>query len=126
MVLRLPSRTPRSKYSAIKTRVDGITFDSRKEARRYQELLCLAKAGEICQLQLQPKFDLGVVNQFSGDVVKVGTYTADFDYIRCAPKLASGWKRIIEDVKSPATRTTVYRLKKRMVEAIYGITITEV
>ena len=47
-----------NKYHAIKTTVDGITFDSRAEARRYRELKLLERAGVIENLVLQPKFEL--------------------------------------------------------------------
>jgi len=121
MPLRLPARTP-SKYRAIPTQIDGIHFDSKKEARRYGELLMLMRAGEIRDLECQPEFPLFTARYKGSDVHQVGTYTADFRY-RQGPTRTL----IIEDVKSPATRkTAVYRLKKRMVEAAYGITVTEV
>jgi hypothetical protein len=103
-----------SKYNAIKTVIDGVKFDSRKEAARYQELKYLQMAGEIQDLILQPSFELIV----QGGVV-VGKYFADFKY-------RMGTKVVIEDVKSSATKTTVYRLKKRIVEAVHHIKITEV
>ncbi|MDD3747626.1 MAG: DUF1064 domain-containing protein, partial [Anaerostipes sp.] len=43
-----------SKYGARKTVIDGITFDSKREAKRYQELKLLEQAGEISYLELQP------------------------------------------------------------------------
>ena len=48
----------RNKYQAIKTTIDGIEFDSRKEARRYQELLLLQRAGVIQDLKMQVKYIL--------------------------------------------------------------------
>ena len=110
------------KYGAIATTVDGISFPSKKEARRYQELRLLEKAGEIRELELQPKFPLYVPAQLgTSRVVQIGVYKADFRY-RSGPRGVL----VIEDVKSAGTKTTAYRLRKRMVEAIYGIQISEV
>jgi hypothetical protein len=47
----------RNKYRAVKTEVDGIMFDSKKEAGRYVELKKRLDAGIIQDLKLQPKFD---------------------------------------------------------------------
>ena len=104
-----------TKYHNHKTTHQGIRFDSQKEANRYQELLLLERAGEIRSIELQPRYDL-VVNGH-----KIGFYRGDFRY----KDVATGTV-ILEDVKSPATKTAVYRLKKKLVKALYGIEITEV
>jgi Protein of unknown function (DUF1064) len=104
-----------SKYRNRKAEYNGIQFDSQKEMKRYQELLLLEQAGQIRSIQLQPRYDL-VVN---GN--KIGFYRADF----CYEDVATG-TLIVEDVKSPATKTPVYQLKKKLVKAIYGIEIHEV
>lgn len=105
-----------TKYGAIPTEVDGIRFASRAEARRYGVLRLLEAAGEIADLELQPSFEL-VVNG-----VKVATYRADFRY----RDVATG-ETVVEDVKGGrATVTPVYRLKRRLVLALYGIEIKEV
>lgn len=102
----------RNKYRAIKTEVDGITFDSKREAARYMELVLLERAGEISRLELQPKYDCVVNGK------KICTYKADFRYFD-----ANG--SVVEDVKG--MKTPVYRLKKKLVEALYpGVTIQEV
>lgn len=101
------------KYGAVRTTVDGITFASKAEARRYAELVLLAKAGQIEALELQPKFPLVLNGK------KVGAYIADFKYW-----MPSQSKAVIEDVKG--VKTAVYRMKKKMVEAQYGIEITEI
>lgn len=121
--VRLPSDEPkRHKYGAEAQIVDGVRFASRREARRYGELKLLEKAGEIRDLELQPKFPLYVpAHHRVGVKVEVGKYTADFRYREGPNGLLK-----IEDVKSAGTRTTAYRLRKRMVEATYGIRITEV
>jgi hypothetical protein len=100
--------------------MQGITFDSAKEANRYLELTYRAKAGEIRALELQPRFDMEVVNK-TGECVKVGRFTADFAYEEWP-----AWQRVIEDVKSQPSKTEAYRLRKRIVEAQYNITIREI
>lgn len=101
-----------SKYKAIKTEVDGFIFDSRAEARRYSELILAERAGEISNLSLQPVFPI-IVNE-----KKIGKYIADFQYID------RDGNRVIEDVKGIST--PVYKLKKKLVEAIHEINITEI
>lgn len=102
-----------SKYRAVVTHVDGIRFHSRKEAARYQDLRLLERAGAIKGLQLQPSFPL-LING-----VAVGRYDADFRYVDCV-----NGEVVTEDVKG--IRTPVYRLKKRLVEALYPTVIREV
>lgn len=108
--------TARSKYHATPTVVDGFRFASMAEARRYRELLLMQRAKQIHNLELQPPFDLKVVG--AKGVVRVGRYVADFRY-----DLPTG-ESVVEDVKG--VKTALYRLKKKMVEAQYGIQITEV
>ena len=110
-----------NKYHARKCTVNGIRFDSMREAKRYQELLLLEQAGEIHSLTLQPEYKIWVTNRWTNEFVEIGRYRVDFWYIDCATEAT-----VIENAKSPATRTTAYRLRKRLVEAIHGITITEV
>ena len=105
-----------NKYGAIRTEVDGITFASKAEARRYSQLRLLEQAGEIAYLELQPAYPL-VVNGLS-----VGRYVADFRYL---DRVTGEW--VTEDVKGgAATKTAVYRLKAKLVKALYGITVAEV
>lgn len=105
-----------NKYMNVKTTLDGVQFDSRKEAARYQELLLLLRAGQIANLKIHPKYPLRVNGKH------VGYYYGDFQY----DEVSTG-KPILEDVKSVATRKLAcYRLKKRLVLAIYGLDITEV
>jgi hypothetical protein len=117
----------RRKYANVKEVVDGITFDSRKEAARYRQLKLLHLAGEITEPELQPKYPLKVY-QPDGTYrdVKIrsagypngrrATYTADFRY---QDKRAGC--QIVEDVKG--MDTTASRLRRAVVEAIYGIEI---
>ena len=92
--------------------VDNICFDSLKESRRYRDLKLLQSAGKIVDLDVQIKYLLTVNGE------KVGTYVADFTY-----ELPDG-TQVVEDVKG--FKTPVYRLKKRLMKAIHGITIQEV
>lgn len=101
-----------NKYHARKILIDNILFDSKREANRYLVLKSMQQAGEIQDLILQPSFDLKV----DGGIV-VGKYFADFKY-------RVGMKVVIEDAKG--VRTDVYRLKKKIVEAVYKIKIIEV
>ena len=91
----------RSKFNNIKTKIDGITFDSKKEATRYQQLSLLQKSGHIRGLQLQPRIPLMV------NGTQIGYYIGDFRYEQSGVV-------VIEDVKSTATKTPVYNLKKKI------------
>ncbi|MDE2098366.1 MAG: DUF1064 domain-containing protein [Patescibacteria group bacterium] len=102
----------KSKYRNRRVTLYGITFASLKEAHRYQELSLLVKAGEISDLQLQVRFALKVKHTV------VGTYIADFTY------WAKENEFVVEDVKG--FRTPIYRLKAKLMKAIYGIEILEI
>ena len=102
-----------SKYRNIKVECDGLHFDSKAERDRYLALKLLERGGQIHTLILQPRFDL-IVN---GE--KIGFYRADFQYIESATG-----EQIVEDVKG--VRTPVYRLKRKLMKAIYGIQVREV
>lgn len=102
----------RSKYGNKKIEVDGILFDSKKEAARYTDLKLLLKAGEIGLLERQVVYQLG----------KIAKYIADFKYI----DTRTG-ETIVEDVKSEVTRKLpVYRIKKKMMKEIHGLVVKEV
>lgn len=114
----------RSKYGARKTVVDGITFDSKKEANRYLELKLLERAGEICNLRLQVPFEL-IPAQYeeTGEVYTKGAnkgkpkrgkciekavnYIADFVYYN-----SDATVRTVEDVKG--MRTPAYIIKRKL------------
>ena len=123
-------RTKYSKYRSQKMTVDGITFDSIKEARRWMELRLLEKAGEIQDLRRQVKFVL-IPSQRAPDskgpkgglikgklLERECSYMADFVY-----KDKSG-RIIVEDTKG--IRTTEYIIKRKLMLYIHGIRITEV
>ncbi len=88
-------RRGRSKYNATRTTIDGITFASKAEARRYCELKLLQQAQEIHSLALQPKFEL----RAEGGAV-VGRYVADFWYEEYGKRTGGV---IAEDVKGMET-----------------------
>lgn len=109
----------RSKYGNVKTKIDGITFDSQREAERYRELKDRADRGEIDHLTIQPRYPLHVLRARSNTFIEIGSYIADFRYT----DVPSG-QEIVEDVKG--MKTDMYRWKKKHVESQYGITIVEV
>lgn len=94
------------KYKAQRTEVDGITFASKREAKRYQTLKMELAAGVIENLELQPKYPIF----FNGQ--KICTYIADFKY------RLSG-KEVVEDVKG--FETPVFKIKKKLLKAAHGI-----
>ena len=108
----------RSKYNNTKVIIGIFTFDSKKEARRYQELKLLEKAGGITGLTVHPRFPIIVNDQ------RICTYIADFKYWIDFSDINITPKCVVEDVKG--VKTAIYRLKKKLVFATYGITITEV
>jgi hypothetical protein len=115
----LQPRAKRHKYGAKKTEVDNITFDSKREAARYGELKLLEQAGEIGGLCCQPRYELCVTTE-AGEIVTLGYYVGDFRYVDGVGDL------VVEDVKSPPTKTPIWRWKVKHLRAQYGIVITEV
>jgi hypothetical protein len=130
-----------NKYGNVKVR----GYDSKKEARRGDELRLLERAGKIRDLREQVKYELipsmyaaadgtvmastqeDPISQWSRKkrgmwcVERACSYVADFVYVD-----AETGKTVVEDVKSPATRTPEYRIKRKLMLWIYGIQIKEV
>ena len=102
------------KWVAKKVVVDGIKFDSKAEAARYGELLFLERAGEVFDIKVHPRFPL-VVNG-----IQVAVYIADFRYLDKRRNI------VVEDVKSPVSRTPVYKLKCRLLAACHGLQVREI
>lgn len=103
------------KYKSIRVQVDGIWFDSKKEAGYYGTEKMKLKAGDIKGFRRQVRFKI-VING-----TKICTYVADF--------VEDNWDGSIKviDVKSDFTRTlALYKIKKKLMEVLYGITIIEV
>lgn len=105
----------KSKYGNQKVEYDGIVFDSKKERDRYCELKLLEKAKIITDLKRQVKFVLVEKNGKERET----SYIADFVY-------KQGNELVVEDVKSKATKTPLYRLKKKLMLERYNIKIKEV
>ena len=105
-----------NKYGNEKTVVDGITFDSRKEASRYQELKMLEKAGEIVGLNRQLRIELIPKTR----LYRACYYVADFVYFDKKEK-----KTVYEDVKGGKYRTKEYLIKRKLLYWRHGIEIKE-
>lgn len=125
----------KSKYHSKKTTLNGITYDSKKECKRHAELRLLESAGVIRDLKRQVRYTL-IPAQYesyerygkNGQQLKPGRkcveravyYVADFTYIDENGDL------IVEDVKSPATKTELYIVKRKLMRMVHGIKIKEV
>lgn len=134
------------KYHNIKTEQEGISFDSKKEARRYEQLLEAVRAGFIEDLRLQHEFTLQeAYTTAEGERIRAIRYKADFTYrikragydapLCILPDDLEYWRSmvqrhghnalVVEDVKSKATRTQKYIMKYKMM-ADKGYIIREV
>lgn len=96
-----------NKYGNKKITIDGISFDSKKEAFKYRELKILEKAGIIKNLKLQPRYELQPKFKKNGKSFRKIEYVSDFEY-------AQDGKIIVEDTKG--FLTDIYRLKLKMFE----------
>ena len=105
-----------SKYNAKKTVVDGIEFDSAKEAKRYARLRALEDAGKIQGLCLQVPFELLPSFECEGVKYRGMKYIADFVYYRDG-------KQVVEDCKG--VKTAEYKLKKKLMAYINHVNIEE-
>nr|UVM92108.1 MAG: protein of unknown function DUF1064 [Bacteriophage sp.] len=106
----------RSKYHAKKTVMDGITFDSKREADRYLVLKGMEEDGLIEDLRRQVRYELIPPFDVDGRHYRPVFYVADFVY-------REDGKEIVEDVKG--MRTDVYRLKSKLFAKRYGMSIKE-
>lgn len=108
-----------NKYHNKKVEYNGILFDSKKEMRRYKELELLESTDYIGYLELQKKFLLqeGYINA-KGKKIRPIYYIADFYYY---DYLENKW--VVEDIKG--IRTEVYKIKKKLFEYKYNLTIDE-
>lgn len=109
-----------NKYKNQKTKIDEIIFDSKLEAKRYNELKLLLKSGLIEDLKLQPQFELQPSFKKNGKTIRAITYKGDFSYID-----KQTGSLVIEDTKGMKTKD--YILKKKLFEYKFpNLTITEV
>ena len=106
-----------SKYKSRTCEQNGIKFASEKEARRYSDLLLLERAGEIKEIELQPRFLIAAPVILDGRKCKARYYFADFSY-------EEKGERVYEDVKG--MKLPMYKLKRHLVRALYGIEVREV
>lgn len=102
-----PSRRP--KYGNKPCVVDGIRFASQLEAKRWQELKLLQRAGQISGLSRQPRYPIDVNGR------RIAIYVGDFSYVE------GNMLRVCEDVKSPPTKTDLWRLKWKLVAALFPL-----
>ena len=122
-------RNSGNKYGSKKVEVDGIIFDSKKEAKRFQELSLLEKAGAIKNLQRQVKYVLIPAQREPDAIGKRGgpikgkllerecTYIADFVY-------QEDGQTVVEDTKG--FRTKDYIIKRKLMLHEHGIKIKEI
>ena len=117
-----------------------LRFDSQKEARRYDELAALERAGQIRDLRMQVDFTLQeAYTDTEGRRVRAIRYKADFTYRQkprwatqpmdpgeFADKMGWDWPLVVEDVKSRATKTKTYAVKRKMMKERFNIDIQEV
>ena len=108
-----------NKYHAKKTEVDGITFDSVKEARRYSSLKLLQKVGEIADLQTQVEFVLLPAQKGKYRNERSVKYVSDFCYT-----VVSTGELVVEDAKGMKTRE--YGIKRKLLLYKYVISVKEV
>ena len=103
-----------AKYGNTKVNVDGMHFDSKREAARWKELRLMERAGEITDLRRQVRYEL--IPKQEGE--RAVHYIADFAY-----KDKDG-KKIVEDAKG--VRTREYVIKRKLMLLRYDIRIREV
>ena len=107
-----------NKYRNRKTTVDGIQYDSAREARRGAELRLMERAGIISDLCAQVKYTLIPAQKRDGRVVeREVSYIADFVY-------TENGETVVEDVKG--MRTKEYIIKRKLMLMVHDITITEI
>lgn len=120
---RYPKKTSKgndsAKFKNKKTEIDGHKFDSKAEARRYEELKRMAQTHLIDQLRLQVAFEL-VPSQYENGrcVERAVKYVTDFTYLE-------NGRQVVEDVKSPASITPAYVIKRKLLLERHGIRLRE-
>ena len=123
-----------AKYNNKKITVNGIVFDSHKEARRYGELRLLERSGAITNLARQVEYELLPVQKQTTEYTdkkgktrhktvvleRAVKYIADFVYYD------KNGQMVVEDVKSDITKTKEYILKRKLMLYMFGIKVSEV
>lgn len=122
-VRRVPSRRRVNKYGAQPVVVNGQAYRSKRELKRHAELQMLERAGLIAELRREVPFELlGRQQRDDGGVEQPVTYVADYVY----RDRERGGCLVVEDVKSKATRTRDYIIKRKLMLREHGITIREI
>jgi len=103
-----------SKYNARPTVVDGIRFDSLREAERYYELVILQKAREIELMEVHPRFEIIKGFEIDGKKIRPTFYEADFRYWDKKTR-----RMVVEDVKGMETQ--VFKIKRKLFLLQYGL-----
>lgn len=105
-----------NKYGARKTVVDGITFDSKREAKRWAELLLLERAGKIANLERQVRYLLAPSVHIAGEKRRRSAlwFTADFVYVE-------GGATVVEDSKG--FPDTAFRIRQHLMKSVRGIDV---
>ena len=106
-------QSKRNKFGAVKATVDGITFHSKREARRYTQLIPRVRAGQLQGFQRQVPYVLTI------NGVRITEYRSDFEYT-----VTATGERIVEDSKG--FRTPDYVIKRALMRAVHNIVVTEV
>lgn len=116
VINRRPPGKTQNKFQAIKTTVDGIRFDSKREAARYSDLKWLERVGEISHLRLQVPFEVIPAVTIYGIYHRPTIYKADFTYYQ-------NGRFVVEDAKG--IRTPDYKLKRKLMKTVHNIEVLE-
>ena len=117
------AKSRKNKFNAVKVEIDGLTFDSKKEAKRYIQLKAMQQHKEIRELKNHQCFELAPKTRIAGEkrAKPALRYFADFTYYTAAGEF------VVEDVKSAITRKTAsYRNKKHLMKTVLNIDVQEV
>lgn len=117
--MKVPTTPRAAKYGNVKVEHDGIKFDSKREAKRYRELVAMQARGEIAELERQVVFVLAAAVVIGGRKRPALRYVADFVYERAGDE-----RQTIEDVKGRITEG--YRIKRHLMKAVHGLDIVEI
>ena len=122
-MIRRKKKSPENdstKFKNKKVEIDGYKFDSKAEARRYEELKELAATNVIKNLELQKRYRLVPAQRIGGKLIERAVdYVADFVYL-------TPGGIVVEDVKSPYTITPAYIIKRKLMLYVHGIQVSEV
>jgi len=110
----------KNKFNNVEVILDGKRYQSKKEAKEYQDLLLRKQNGEIFDFKTQVKFPLMETAKGNKRIYKSRFYAADFVIYNKEGDVVE-----VIDTKSPPTRTQLYTLKIHLLYIKYGIEVTE-